>query len=237
MRRFFFASWLSVLLFVISTIIGVLSETSFVDVFLKETLNVVDVSKIKNTIKAIDFLLFILPLGIQSIVRGARICHAKELKKKYGQRQRGYVYAILSEKGYIEGGSENDFNIRIFKKRFAYLVSKDEDGFCGVPINRPLFFSIKREEGLCVKAYIEKKSQLEIEDASKKEYNLNNQQLASAGNLKFIVAVPVCGATSNEKIKYVICFDSFTKIGRPQCCDQVIKVCENIAYDLADVLL
>ena len=102
-------------------------------------------------------------------------------------------------------------------------------------IKGSLSFSICQNEGLCVQAYHSKRSMLEIEDASKAEYNLTERQKALAGNLKFIVAVPDIQDATN-KIKYVICFDSFQKIAKSGNEQEILKQCEMIAYNIVDTI-
>lgn len=75
----------------------------------------------------------------------------------------------------------------------------------------------------------------EFEDASDARFNLNRQQLASAGGLHFMVVVPVCAANSN-KVIYVICFDSFKKIGKKQYEGPIMRICERAAYEIYDVI-
>ena len=76
---------------------------------------------------------------------------------------------------------------------------------------------------------------LEIEDASKEEYNLTERQKVLAGNLKFVVAVPF-HPDRDGKIKYVICFDSFQKIAKAGCEQGILKQCESIAYTVGSLI-
>lgn len=235
MKRVLRAALAPIGLFIATTLLGIASNTHLFDALLLGYINNEKVAAVKEIINLANFIALVLPLGIQSIIRGVKANKAKVLMEKYGERQRKYLFAILSEKEYITGGSENDFNIRVFRKKGGFLVSEDINGFCGVPINRKLSFSISKNQGLCVKVYKTKYSQLELENAGKDEYHLSKQQQASAGELKFIVAIPVCG-TNNDNVRCVVCFDSFQKIGNPKSADQILKTCEHIAYDIVDVI-
>lgn len=144
------------------------------------------------------------------------------------------VSNTLKEQGFINGTSD-DINIRIFKKRFNRLVLEERTSFCARDIKGKLSFSITKKEGLCTKAFIEGHSMLEVEDGSRKEYNLNERQRALAGQLKFIVAVPIFTETASS-VKRVICFDSFQKIARNGCEEGILKTCEYIAYHVNSVI-
>ena len=76
---------------------------------------------------------------------------------------------------------------------------------------------------------------LEVEDGSRQEYNLSSRQNALAGQLKFIVAVPII-SENGKTIKRVICFDSFQKIAKNGCEEGILKICENVAYHLSKVI-
>lgn len=140
---------------------------------------------------------------------------------------------MLSEKGYIVGTCD-DINIRVFKKRLNRLVLDDRINLCSREINGPLSFSIKNNEGLCSIAYNERSSVLEAEDGAKEEYHLTYRQKVLAGNLKFIVAVPIC--MSNESVKRIICFDSFQQISNKGSEEGILKICEQVAYYLDTII-
>lgn len=195
----------------------------------------ISASDIKNWTTILSNVLFVAPLCFMSVRRGGIADNAGLIKKRYSEKQREAVYAVLKVKGYIDSENDADFNVRIFRKHFKHLVSEDVDGMYDMPIKRKLSFSIDKDQGLCVMAYKEKKTMAELEDASLDRYNLNKQQLASAGAIKFMVATPVCGE-NNNKVKYVICFDSFKKIGKQKHKDPIMSICEKAAYEIYDVI-
>ena len=140
----------------------------------------------------------------------------------------------MSDKNYINGSS-TELNVRVFRRRRNHLVIEDNNAYCTKKITGRLSFSLSNDEGICVKAYKSKRSTLEIEDASKGEYHLSERQKILAGDLKFVVAVPL-HPDRGEKIKYVICFDSFQKIAKSGCEQGILKQSESIAYLIGSLL-
>ncbi len=126
MKRFLRAALAPIGLFIATTLLGIASNTHLFDALLLKYINNEKVVAVKEIINLANFIVLVLPLGIQSIIRGVKANKAKVLMEKYGERQRKYLFAILSEKKYITGGSENDFNIRVFRKKGGFLecVSK-----------------------------------------------------------------------------------------------------------------
>lgn len=219
---------------VLSIMLWVTTSTDAFDTFLKGVVVEEKIESVKSAIDILNFCVLVIPLGIQSVIYAKGNTRCKEVISNFAQSQRELVSNTLKGQGFIDG-SVDDINIRIFTKRFNKLVLEDDMKFCAREIKGKLSFSIPKNEGLCTKAYKSKKSMLEVEDGSRKEYNLSSRQKALAGQLKFIVAVPI--VAENEKtVKRVICFDSFQKIGKDGCEEGILKTCENIAYHLNKVL-
>ena len=218
----------------LSIILKIASSSHFIDELLLRFVKEEKIGVVKSIIEIVDYAIFVVPLGIQAIVRAKKAAQCREVISKFGQSQRELVSHILKENGFIEGTSD-DINIRVFKKVYNRLILEDKMKFCARDIKGKLSFSINKKEGLCTKAYSQRFSMLEVEDASKKEYNLNSRQKALAGQLKFIVAVPICSDTKNT-VKRVICFDSFQRIAKNGCEEGILKICEQVAYNLSSII-
>ena len=225
---------LPVILLAGSILLRIATATDFFDSILRSVFKEEIIVTVKKTADFLDYLIFIFPLGIHSIRCAKDATRCREIVTRFGQNQRELVSHWLLEEGFIEGTSD-DISIRVFKKKFGSLVLEDNMKFCSREITGKLSFSIRKQEGLCTKAYSEKHSMLEIEDGSKKQYNLTNRQKALAGELKFIVAVPISD-DSTQSIKRVICFDSFQKIAKTECEEGILKICEQVAYNLNSVI-
>lgn len=217
-----------------SILIKIATSSELFDYFLCKIVAEAQLHKVKQIIDIIDYSILVLPLGMQSIFRAKRAARYNDVISNFANTQRELISRILNEQGYIVGTSD-DINIRIFKKRFNRLVLEDKMKFCARDINGKLSFSIKKKEGLCTRAYCEGHSMLEIEDGSRVDYNLNDRQRALAGQLKFIVAVPI-HLDNTITVKRVICFDSFQKIAKNGCEEGILKICESIAYHLNSVI-
>ncbi len=222
------------LLVLLGIILQILSETQLLDSFLSELVIEEKVATVKTAVNILGYIVFVAPLGWQSVTRGRKASACDNTIARYINEQRELVFTILSEHKYVEGSSE-DLNIRVFRKRWNRLILENEDKFYTRRIEGKLSFAISKNEGLCVKAFKEKRSMLEIEDASKKEYNLTERQKVLAGDLKFVVAVPF-HPDRDGKIKYVICFDSFQKIAKAGCEQGILKQCESIAYTVGSLI-
>lgn len=217
-----------------STILYIVSSTSFFDFFLAEIVVKEKIPLIKNIINILNFLVLVIPLGIQSVEKASQAARCEEVIANFGQSQRELISHILKEQGFIDGTSD-DINIRIFTKRFNQLVLEEKMKLCAREIKGELSFSIKKREGLCVQAFLAGHSMLELKDGSRKNYNLNERQRALAGGLKFIVAVPIY-SKSKQAIKRVICFDSFQEIAKNGCGESILKTCESVAYHINSIL-
>lgn len=219
---------------VLSIVLWVLTSTNAFDTFLKGIFVEEKIANVKTTVSIINFSVLVIPLGIQSVVSAKGNARCKEVISNFALSQRELIGQVLNEQGFIVG-SADDINIRVFTKRFNKLVLEDNMKFCAREIKGKLSFSISKGEGLCTKAYKDKKSMLEVEDGSRQEYNLSSRQNALAGQLKFIVAVPII-SENGKTIKRVICFDSFQKIAKNGCEEGILKICENVAYHLSKVI-
>lgn len=211
-----------------------IATTPTIDTYISGFIQGEAVSYVKLLIELLDYIIFVVPLGIQSVCSANKATMYLKLRERFGDDQIAVVAATLREKGFIEG-SDNDINIRIFKKRCNRLVLEDKLETGASKIHGKLSFSIKKKEGLCVQSLIKGYSMLEIEDASRNEYNLTSRQKVLAGDLKFIVAVPIC-ADVNGAVNHVVCFDSFKKIAKSGCEQGIIKICEEHAYYLMSVI-
>lgn len=212
---------------VVSIFLKIVTSFSF---FYELIGNPKNIENVKKTIDMIDFLVLVLPLGFQSVLRAKSAIRCEEFISYLGQNTRDLAEYALKEKGYIEGTSD-DINIRVFRKRFSRLVLEDRKNFFSRGIRGKLSFSIKKKEGLCAQAFSSRHSMLEVEDGSKDVYNLNDRQMALVGQLKFIVAIPIV-CDSKNTIRRVICFDSFQQIAKNGCEEGILKICENLAYNL-----
>ena len=215
----------------------IVSSTPFFDGLIAKIVIEERIPQVKSIIEVINFLVFIIPIGIQSVVRAKKAKLYEDVLVRLGQEKRKNTAMILSSSGSLQCDQDisDDINIRFFKKRWNRLVLEEKPGFYNKEINGALSFSIKKNEGLCVKAYNEGHSMLEIEDASRKEYNLTTRQKALAGQLRFIVAVPIIPEGSNS-VTRVICFDSFQKIAKNGCEQSIIITCERLAYMIDSII-
>ena len=218
----------------LSILLRFISATQFFDNLLMSTFKEDKIPSIMAIIDVINHLVVVAPLGIQSIIRARNADKHKDVVFNYGQEQRDLLFHMLSECNYITGTCE-EINIRIFRKHFNRLVLDENMKLCSREIKGKLSFSINRDEGLCTQAFKEGHSMLEIEDGSREQYNLTERQKALAGQLKFIVAVPI-HPESEGKIKTVICFDSFSIITHAGCEEGILKICETIAYRISSVV-
>lgn len=221
-------------LVMLSIVLQILSETKVLDSIIGSLFVEDKAENVKTVITIIGYIAFVVPLGWQSVTRGKKAYVCDATISKYIDEQREVLINILRDQKYVNGTTE-DINLRVFKKRLNRLVLENEDNFYSKRIDGKLSFSIAKKEGLCAKAYTHGRSMLEIEDASKPEYNLTERQKALAGGLKFIVAVPI-HLDKNGKIKYVICFDSFQKIAKPGYEQGILKSCETIAYTVSAMI-
>ena len=234
MRRKLRVYVLPVMLVLMGIILQILSETKVLDSIVSSLFVEEKAETVKIVITILSYIFFVVPLGWQSIVRGKKAALCDATVSRYIDEQRELLISILRDQKLVNGTPE-DINLRVFRKRLSRLVLENEENYYSKRIEGKLSFTISKDEGLCVKAYKAKRSMLEIEDASKPEYNLTERQKALAGNLKFIVAVPI-HPDGNGKIKYVICFDSFQKIAKPGCEQGILKHCETIAYTVGTLI-
>ena len=201
-----------------SVLLHLASSTTFFDGYIKPIIVEDKITRVKSFIDVISYLVFVIPIGIQSVVRGKKARQCREILIKYKQREREALNSKLVSEGLlVEDQNAGDcINVRVFKRRFNRLVLEEQPGFYYKQINGKLSFSINRNEGLCVQAYKKEQSMLEKEDGSKSLYNLTLRQKALAGELQFIVAVPIVPDGSRTASR-VICFDSFQRIAKNGC--------------------
>ena len=219
-----------------SIAIWIFTSTDMFDSILAEVVRPDKIPGIKETLNIFDFCVLVIPLGVQSIMHANGATRCKEVIATFAHSQRRMTAHALKENGYVNDiGADIELNIRIFRKRFNRLVLEDKMEFCANETQHKLSFSIKKQEGLCTKAYAQSHSMLESEDGSRKDYNLTNRQKALAGDLKFIVAVPIV-TESGKPSKRVICFDSSQKLAKRGCEQGILKSCESIAYQLNSVI-
>lgn len=221
---------------VLSIAIWILTSTNMVDSILAEIVREDKIPGIKEALNIIDFCVLVIPLGVQSIKRANGATRCEEVITKYAHSLRSMTAHALKDNGFVNAiDADIELNIRVFKKRFNRLVLEDKMEFCAKEMQSKLSFSIKKQEGLCTKAYAQGHSMLEAKDGSSDDYNLTNRQKALAGDLKFIVAVPI--VTDNGKpSKRVICFDSSQQLAKKGYEQGILKSCESIAYLLNSVI-
>ncbi len=217
--------------FLLSALLQLASSTTFFDGFIKTFIVEGKVTHVKSIIDIVSYFVFAIPIGIQAIVRTKKAGQCREILIKYKQKERESLNSKLISQGLLVGGqnAEDCINVRVFKRRFNRLVLDEQPGFYNKEINGKLSFSIKRNEGLCVQAYKKGQTMMEKEDGSKSLYNLTIRQKALAGELQFIVAVPIV-PDGNKTVSRVICFDSFQRIAKNGCEERILKICEPYAY-------
>lgn len=237
MKRALSSFIIPILAVICSIALNVLSSTSIFDSFISSIIVKDKIALVKSIIEVINYLVMVLPISIQSIVRANNARLYKETLCKLGQEKRKNIAMLLSNEGLLQDNIDysDSINIRLFRKRGNRLILEDKPGFYNKEIDGKLSFSIKKNEGLCVKAYREGHSMLENENASKREYNLTDRQKALAGQLQFIVAVPIIPDGSNT-VTRVVCFDSFQKISKNGCEEGILKNCESFAYIIDSVI-
>lgn len=234
MKQFKILIW-PIIFFLISLAMRLITNTNLVNDWLETIFAVEKLLLVKDWINVANFLIFVAPLGIMSILRGYRADKAERFKKNYGEQQSKYIYQMLVHKQLVVHDENADFNIRFFKKHFGRLVSEDSEGFCQRSIGHKLSFSIKDNQGLCVWAYNHSEVRYEFDNVLNKTYHLNEQQKVAAKGIKFLVAVPICNQNDN-KVKCVICFDSHVHIAHKSNASAICSLCQGAAYHIYDVI-
>lgn len=185
-----------------------------------------------STIDMVVFIATLIPIAVVSARRSISHLKLRTCQRAFSEYIRESFVRVAIARGLIlESTTKDDINIRIFRKKGHYLIFRDREGCFSSGIHGSVKFDTNSNEGLVSKAFLSGKTMAELEDASKKEYNLSDNNETRVGQLKFIVAVPII--EDSGKIRYIIAFDSMKTI----CTDKskkkmIIEMAKVPAYDV-----